>query len=267
MPSSECLGVAQPHSTRGQDGTLWFATAKGLVHTDPEGRGSSGRSSGAVDRSVGGRCQRGCKQSDWSYPRAWKTWSSSSIRKIWRIPRRWSSATSWMGMTAIGRSPGTAPRIIENFLPGIIVFWSTRAMPARRGTTTSPAIAVHQQPYFYQAWWFYALLCCAGRGGRGALVPLEAGSRQGRARRGARRAQSHRARVARHVDGRLCRHLVADGDHSPSARQRDQPRQPKRVSWQETWFGIARPRPAGSFGTCVRMKRRPDRFRARCRMH
>ncbi len=37
MPSSECLGVAQPHSTRAKDGTLWFATAKGLVHTDPDG--------------------------------------------------------------------------------------------------------------------------------------------------------------------------------------------------------------------------------------
>ncbi|MGC2398349.1 MAG: two-component regulator propeller domain-containing protein, partial [Acidobacteriaceae bacterium] len=33
MPSSECLGVAQPNSIRAKSGSLWFATAKGLVHT------------------------------------------------------------------------------------------------------------------------------------------------------------------------------------------------------------------------------------------
>ena len=33
MRSSECDGVSQPAATRTADGTLWFATAKGFVHT------------------------------------------------------------------------------------------------------------------------------------------------------------------------------------------------------------------------------------------
>ena len=33
MRSSECVGNSFPASTRGRDGTLWFATAKGFVHT------------------------------------------------------------------------------------------------------------------------------------------------------------------------------------------------------------------------------------------
>lgn len=33
MRSSECVGNSTPASTRGRDGTLWFATAKGFVHT------------------------------------------------------------------------------------------------------------------------------------------------------------------------------------------------------------------------------------------
>ena len=81
MPSSECLGVAQPHSTRTKDGTLWFATAKGLVHTDPEGRGSSGRSPGAVDGGVVGRFQRGCEQRIGVIPRPGRSGLSVQFAK------------------------------------------------------------------------------------------------------------------------------------------------------------------------------------------
>ena len=35
MRSSECGGTSQPPATRTRDGILWFATAKGFVHTDP----------------------------------------------------------------------------------------------------------------------------------------------------------------------------------------------------------------------------------------
>lgn len=35
MRSSDCSGISQPSSTRMQDGTLWFATAGGYVHSTP----------------------------------------------------------------------------------------------------------------------------------------------------------------------------------------------------------------------------------------
>lgn len=35
MRSSECGGMSRPPSTRTKDGELWFATAKGFVHTNP----------------------------------------------------------------------------------------------------------------------------------------------------------------------------------------------------------------------------------------
>jgi signal transduction histidine kinase/ligand-binding sensor domain-containing protein len=35
MRTSECVGLAQPPAARAPDGTLWFATAKGFVHTNP----------------------------------------------------------------------------------------------------------------------------------------------------------------------------------------------------------------------------------------
>ncbi len=38
MRSSECSGLSRPLSTRMPDGTLWFATTKGFVHTTPQAR-------------------------------------------------------------------------------------------------------------------------------------------------------------------------------------------------------------------------------------
>jgi len=45
-----------------KDGTLWFATAKGLVHTDPMG-GSSGAHPAEFNWRLVGRCQRASEQS------------------------------------------------------------------------------------------------------------------------------------------------------------------------------------------------------------
>ena len=134
MPSSECLGVAQPHSIRTAGGTLWFATAKGLAHTDPEGVVPPA----AHPAQLTGLCwaiPAWMRAIDCSYLRGLRIWSFSSIRKTWRIRRRWSSATSSMGMTATGRSPATEPHTIENFLPVTIGFWWMRAMQARPGPT------------------------------------------------------------------------------------------------------------------------------------
>lgn len=35
MRSSECVGISQPPTAMASDGSLWFATASGFVHTDP----------------------------------------------------------------------------------------------------------------------------------------------------------------------------------------------------------------------------------------
>ena len=96
MRSSECGGLSQPPAARLQDGSLWFATAKGFAHANPAQiieppPPASPRVSGSDDRSHGGRVARPHRDS----LRAGATSIFNSMRSAYRTRRSFSSAASW----------------------------------------------------------------------------------------------------------------------------------------------------------------------------
>jgi ligand-binding sensor domain-containing protein/signal transduction histidine kinase len=158
MPSSECLGVAQPNSTRTRDGSLWFATAKGLVHSNPEG---------AILPAAHPAQLTGVLLDDVSVATTDKLELSPGIEdlvfqfnsqnlanpaqmefryKLDGYDRDWT-VTRFRGAHYRKLPPGHYHFLVE----------ARNAGSAWNDTIASTA--VYQQPYFYQAWWFYVLLC------------------------------------------------------------------------------------------------------------
>ncbi len=158
MPSSECLGVAQPNSTRTRDGSLWFATAKGLVHSDPEG---------AILPAAHPAQLTGVLLDDVSVATSDKLELSPGLEdlvfqfnsqnlanpaqmefryKLDGYDRDWT-VTRFRGAHYRKLPPGHYHFLVE----------ARNAGSAWNDTIASTA--VYQQPYFYQAWWFYVLLC------------------------------------------------------------------------------------------------------------
>jgi signal transduction histidine kinase/ligand-binding sensor domain-containing protein len=160
MPSSECLGVAQPHSTRGPDGTLWFATAKGLVHTDPEGPvpppAHPAHLTGALvdDASVdvSNRLQLSPGLQDLIFQFNSQNLANPAQMefryKLDGYDRDWT-VTRYRSAHYRKLPPGHYSFLVDARNAGSA--WSDKVA----------SVAVYQQPYFYQAWWFYALLCVA----------------------------------------------------------------------------------------------------------
>jgi len=158
MPSSECLGVAQPHSIRTTGGTLWFATAKGLAHTDPEGvvppAAHPAQLTGAVLGDTSVEATDGLALSPGLEDLVFQFNSQNLANpaqmefryKLGGYDRDWT-VTRYRTAHYRKLPPGH-----YNFLVG--------ARNAGSAWTDKIAsTAVYQQPYFYQAWWFYALLC------------------------------------------------------------------------------------------------------------
>ncbi len=160
MPSSECLGVAQPHSTRTKNGTLWFATAKGLVHTDPEGAvplaAHPAQLTGAflgdssVDVSNGLELSPGLEDLVFQF-------NSQNLANPAQMEFRYK-LDAYDRDWRVTRSRSAHYRKLP---PGHYRFLVDARNAGSAWNDQIASIAVHQQPYFYQAWWFYVLLCAA----------------------------------------------------------------------------------------------------------
>jgi signal transduction histidine kinase/ligand-binding sensor domain-containing protein len=158
MPSSECLGVAQPNSTRTRDGSLWFATAKGLVHTNPEG---------AILPAAHPAELTGVLLDDVSVATADKLelspgledlvfqFNSQNLANPAQMEFRYKLDGYDRDWT-VTRSRGAHYRKLP---PGHYHFLVEARNAGSAWNDTIASTAVHQQPYFYQAWWFYAFLC------------------------------------------------------------------------------------------------------------
>jgi signal transduction histidine kinase/ligand-binding sensor domain-containing protein len=160
MPSSECLGVAQPHSTRAKDGTLWFATAKGLVHTDPDGAvppaARPAELTGALldDASI--------KASDHlellpGLEDLVLQFNSQNLANPAQMEFRYKLDGYDRDWT-VTRFRAAHYRKLP---PGHYRFLVDARNAGSAWNDTVAGIGVYQRPYFYQAWWFYALLCLA----------------------------------------------------------------------------------------------------------
>jgi signal transduction histidine kinase/ligand-binding sensor domain-containing protein len=160
MPSSECLGVAQPHSTRAKDGTLWFATAKGLVHTDPDGAvppaAHPAELTGALldDASVhvSDRLELSPGLEDLVFQ-----FNSQNLANPAQMEFRYKLDGYDRDWT-VTRSRGAHYRKLP---PGHYRFLVDARNAGSAWNDEVASVAVYQRPYFYQAWWFYALLCVA----------------------------------------------------------------------------------------------------------
>jgi signal transduction histidine kinase/ligand-binding sensor domain-containing protein len=160
MPSSECLGVAQPHSTRAKDGTLWFATAKGLVHTDPAGAvppaARPAEITGALldDASVhvNDRLELSPGLEDLVFQ-----FNSQNLANPAQMEFRYKLDGYDRDWT-VTRFRGAHYRKLP---PGHYRFLVDARNAGSAWNDEVASIGVYQRPYFYQAWWFYALLCLA----------------------------------------------------------------------------------------------------------
>jgi signal transduction histidine kinase len=160
MPSSECLGVAQPHSTRAKDGTLWFATAKGLVHTDPDEAvppaAHPAELTGALldDASVhvSNRLELSPGLEDLVFQ-----FNSQNLANPAQMEFRYKLDGYDRDWT-VTRSRGAHYRKLP---PGHYRFLVDARNAGSAWNDEVASVAVYQRPYFYQAWWFYALLCLA----------------------------------------------------------------------------------------------------------
>jgi signal transduction histidine kinase/ligand-binding sensor domain-containing protein len=158
MPSSECLGVAQPHSTRTRDGSLWFATAKGLVHTNPEGAmlpaAHPAQLTGVLldDASVAttDKLELSPGLEDLVFQ-----FNSQNLANPAQMEFRYKLDGYDRDWT-VTRSRGAHYRKLP---PGHYHFLVEARNAGSAWNDSIASTAVHQQPYFYQAWWFYALLC------------------------------------------------------------------------------------------------------------
>jgi signal transduction histidine kinase/ligand-binding sensor domain-containing protein len=160
MPSSECLGVAQPHSIRTKNGALWFATAKGLVHTDSEGgvplAAHPVQLTGAllgdssVDVSKGLELSPGLEDLVFQF-------NSQNLANPAQMEFRYK-LDAYDRDWRVTRSRTAHYRKLP---PGHYRFLVDARSAGSAWNDQIASIAVHQQPYFYQAWWFYVLLFAA----------------------------------------------------------------------------------------------------------
>jgi signal transduction histidine kinase/ligand-binding sensor domain-containing protein len=158
MPSSECLGVAQPHSIRTTGGTLWFATAKGLAHTDPEGvvppAAHPAQLTGALlgDTSVDAsdRLDLSPGLEDLVFQ-----FNSQNLANPAQMEFRYKLDGYDRDWT-VTRYRTAHYRKLP---PGHYRFLVDARNAGSAWTDKIASTAVYQRPYFYQAWWFYTLLC------------------------------------------------------------------------------------------------------------
>lgn len=164
MPSSECVGVAQPHSTRTRDGRLWFATAKGLVHTDPEAAvPPAARPAQLTGVSLGGGSVRATSNleltpglEDLAFQ-----FNSQNLANPAQMEFRYKLEgydSDW----TVTRSRTAHYRKLP---PGHYRFLVDARNAGSAWNDQVAALPVYQRPYFYQAWWFYSLLCVAAIAG------------------------------------------------------------------------------------------------------
>jgi signal transduction histidine kinase/ligand-binding sensor domain-containing protein len=158
MPSSECVGVAQPSATRMKDGSVWFATAQGLAHSDPGGTGlppaQPAQLTGAslddtpVDASDKLELTPGLEDLVFQF-------NSQNLANPAQVEFRYK-LDGYDHDWTVTRYRAAHYRQLP---PGHYRFLVDARNAGSAWNDKIAVIAVHQKPYFYQAWWFYALLC------------------------------------------------------------------------------------------------------------
>jgi signal transduction histidine kinase len=158
MPSSECVGIAQPSSIRATDGSLWFGTAKGLVHHDPEGAALPAAQPAQLTGAVLGNTSVDATDKLELSPGLDDLvfqFNSQNLANPAQMEFRYKLDGYDRDWT-VTRFRAAHYRQLP---PGHYRFLVDARNAGSAWNDKIASTAVHQQPYFYQAWWFYAILC------------------------------------------------------------------------------------------------------------
>jgi signal transduction histidine kinase/ligand-binding sensor domain-containing protein len=169
MRSSECRGVGQPAATRMQDGTLWFTTSKGFVHTRTSALPFSAaplevRIEGlSLDNTLlppSGQVTLAPGMSDLEFEfdatRLANPYHLQFRYKLDGYDRDWTLAR--------GRHAH-----YRRLPPGHYRFLVSARDAGMAWDDKLATVFVEQKPFFYQTWWFYAAI---GITLTGAIVAL-----------------------------------------------------------------------------------------------
>jgi ligand-binding sensor domain-containing protein/signal transduction histidine kinase len=164
MRSSECVGPSQPPASRMADGSLWFATAKGFVHTAPANEFPAlpplepritevivGKTPHTSREMVVLRSGLRDFQISYDAIRLSNPLQVQFRYKLDGYDRDWIVA-------------GTRDVHYQNLPAGSYKFLVAARDAGQPWTETTAVLSVIQRPFFYQTMWFYfaALACVVG---------------------------------------------------------------------------------------------------------
>lgn len=162
MRSSECGGASNPTSTRTSDGTLWFATAKGFVHTTDvaENAGSLSPTAAitgwtlsndpsATDTTSGSRADLDAGQPDIIF-----FFNAGLLSNPAHIEFRYRLA----GYDAEWTSTRSHSARYRRLSPGNYTFEVQARNSGEEWLSPVAALPVRQRPHLYQTWYFYLAL-------------------------------------------------------------------------------------------------------------
>jgi ligand-binding sensor domain-containing protein/signal transduction histidine kinase len=162
MRSSECGGASNPTSTRTADGTLWFATAKGFVHTtdvaDKAGSLSPtatitgwtlSNDPSATDSSTGANVDLEAGQPDVIF-----FFNAGLLSNPAHIEFRYRLT----GYDAEWTSTRSHSARYRRLSPGNYRFEVQARNSGEEWLSPIAALPVHQRPHIYQTWYFYLAL-------------------------------------------------------------------------------------------------------------
>ena len=162
MRSSECGGASSPTSTRTADGTLWFATAKGFVHTTDvaEKAGSPSPTAtitgwtlsndpSATDTTTGSRADLEAGQPDIIF-----FFNSGLLSSSAHIEFRYRLA----GYDPEWTSTRSHAARYRRLSPGNYNFEVQARNSGEEWLSPIAVLPVRQRPHLYQTWYFYLAL-------------------------------------------------------------------------------------------------------------
>ncbi|WP_263383810.1 sensor histidine kinase [Granulicella arctica] len=166
MRSSECGGPSQPSSTILPDGTLWFATTKGFVHTTDaaEKLGAispvatiTGWSLSSDPDTTQNIAASGSFRIDLEagQPDAFFLFNAKQLTNPARIEYRYRLT----GYDSEWTTTHSHTARYRRLTPGNYSFEVQARASGEEWTSPIASIAVRQRPFFYQTWYFYLTLC------------------------------------------------------------------------------------------------------------
>jgi len=165
MRSRECNGGQTPSAWRMQDGSLWFATARGLAQIDPSmPPPRSPQLPVVIDEVVAGHETRPIESSAVRLEPSKRDLGFHYTAADFVAPERVQFRYRLEGYDAKWVDAGTRRETFYTNLPPGHYTFRVQAGLSGRWSAASTSVAVDVEPFWYETWWargaFFILLCC-----------------------------------------------------------------------------------------------------------